>query len=145
MYTFLLVLLFIDSLVLIAAILLQSGKGGGLAANFGGMTSSSDALMGTRQAGNLLTKASWWGGSLFLAIAFTLSLLSSRTRTPRSILDQTFTPGATAPATPAPAQGAPAGVPLTPQNAPANANTTAPAAGAPAGGTPAPAPATKTP
>ena len=36
LYTFLLVLLVIDSFVLIAAILLQSGKGGGLAASFGG-------------------------------------------------------------------------------------------------------------
>ena len=40
MYTFLLVLLMIDSLVLIAAILLQSGKGSGLAASFGGVSSS---------------------------------------------------------------------------------------------------------
>jgi preprotein translocase subunit SecG len=36
LYNFLLVLLVIDAFVLIAAILLQSGKGSGLAANFGG-------------------------------------------------------------------------------------------------------------
>jgi preprotein translocase subunit SecG len=145
MYTFLLVLLFIDSVVLIAAVLLQAGKGGGLAASFGGMTSSSDALLGTRQAGNLLTKSSWWSGALFLAIAFTLSLMTSRTRAPRSILDQSFTPNA-APTAPAPTQGAPAGVPLTPSNpapaggkAPANARTNA----APPTGTK--TPATKTP
>ena len=59
MYTFLLVLLIIDSLVLVTAILLQSGKGDGLSASFGGVSSSSDSLLGTRQAGNLLTKTSW--------------------------------------------------------------------------------------
>jgi preprotein translocase subunit SecG len=102
--TLLLTLLAIDSVILIAAILLQAGKGGGLAASFGGVTSSADAILGTRQAGNLLTKISWWGGGLFLAIAFLLSLTSSRRSAPRSILDQTFSnpPAQTAPATPAP-------------------------------------------
>ena len=66
MFTFLLVLLIIDSFVLIAAILLQSGKGSGLAASFGGVSSSADSLLGTRQAGNLLTRTSWWGGGIFL-------------------------------------------------------------------------------
>ena len=70
MYTFLLVILILISLVLIAAVLLQAGKGGGLAASFGGASSSSDAFMGTRQAGNLLTKVSWYGGGLFLFLAF---------------------------------------------------------------------------
>lgn len=103
-YRILLTLLVIDSVVLIAAVLLQSGKGGGLAASFGGVTSSADAILGTRQAGNLLTKISWWTGGLFLGIAFLLSLASARRSAPRSILDQTFTP---------PAQTAPA--PVTPQ------------------------------
>jgi len=98
----LLTLLFIDSVILVAAILLQAGKGGGLAATFGGVTSSADSILGTRQAGNLLTKASWWCGGIFLGLAFMLSLTSSRRSAPRSILDQTFsTPPApvTAPAT----------------------------------------------
>lgn len=86
----LLTLLVIDSVILIAAILLQSGKGGGLAASFGGVTSSADAILGTRQAGNLLTKMSWWCGGLFLAFAFLISLSSTRQTAPRSILDQTF-------------------------------------------------------
>lgn len=101
----LITLLAIDSVLLVAAILLQAGKGGGLAASFGGVTSSADAILGTRQAGNLLTKLSWWCGGLFLALAFMLSLSSSRRSAPRSILDQTFTPPpATAPvSTPQPA------------------------------------------
>jgi preprotein translocase subunit SecG len=140
MYTFLLVLLIIDSVVLVAAILLQAGKGTGLAATFGGVSSSSDSLLGTRQAGNLLTKTSWWGGAIFLFLSLILSIVSTQRRAPRSVLDQAFTqPVAPAPAT-APAGGATgggaAGIPLTP--APST-----PAPSAPAGKS-APAPAAPT-
>lgn len=122
----LLTLLAIDSVILIAAILLQAGKGGGLAASFGGVTSSADAILGTRQAGNLLTKISWWGGGIFLAIAFLLSMTSSRRSAPRSILDQTFQnpPAQTAPATPQPNTNVLPIQPATP--APAAANTKTP-------------------
>jgi preprotein translocase subunit SecG len=124
MFTFLLVLLVIDSFVLIAAILLQSGKGGGLAASFGGVSSSADSLLGTRQAGNVLTRTSWWGGAIFLFLSFVLSILSTRSRAPKSVLDQAFTqPPApvTAPATP----NANSAIPLTPA-APAPATGAAP-------------------
>jgi preprotein translocase subunit SecG len=69
LYTILIVALFIDAVVLVAAILLQAGKGGGLAATFGGVSSSADAILGTRAAGNLLTKSSWWCGGLSLGLA----------------------------------------------------------------------------
>jgi preprotein translocase subunit SecG len=99
MYTFLLVILILISFVLVAAILLQSGKGGGMAANFGGATSSADAVIGTRQAGNLLTKISWWGGGAFLFLSLVLQLMTSRQRAPKSVLDNAFS--APAPAAPA--------------------------------------------
>ena len=113
MYTFLLTLLILDAIVLAIAVLLQSGKGGGLAASFGGASSSSDSVIGTRQAGNLLTKASWWCGGVFLGLAFVLQVMSSRGTAPKSVLDKLA-----APATPttAPAGGAAApAAPLTPQ------------------------------
>src|SRR5580765_2119967 len=91
-YSFLLVLLVIDSIVLVAAILMQAGQGGGMAASFGGVSSSASSFLGTRQAGNLLTKASWWCGGAFLALSFLLSLASTRSRAPKSVLDQTFAP-----------------------------------------------------
>ena len=142
MYTFLLVLLIIDSLVLIAAILLQAGKGNGLAATFGGVSSSADSLLGTRQAGNLLTKASWWGGAMFLFLSLVLSIASTHRRAPKSVLDQAFTqPAAPAPAATAPAGGAKggaAGIPLTP--APST-----PAPSAPAGQSAPAAPTTTKP
>ena len=113
MYTFLLTLLILDAIVLAIAVLLQSGKGGGLAASFGGASSSSDSVIGTRQAGNLLTKASWWCGGVFLGLAFVLQVMSSRGTAPKSVLDKLA-----APATPttAPAGGAAApAAPLTQQ------------------------------
>jgi preprotein translocase subunit SecG len=124
-------LLIADSLILIAAILLQAGKGGGLAANFGGVTSSADAILGTRQAGNILTKISWWSGGLFLAFAFLLSLSSTQAAAPRSILDQTFTPQ--------PVQAPATAQPNTP------ASNILPVQPAPTGDAKAPAAPTKTP
>jgi preprotein translocase subunit SecG len=142
MFTFLLVLLIIDSLVLVTAILLQAGKGNGLAATFGGVSSSADSLLGTRQAGNLLTKASWWGGAMFLFLSLVLSIASTHRRAPKSVLDQAFTqPAAPAPAATAPAGGAKggaAGIPLTP--APST-----PAPSAPAGQSAPAAPTTTKP
>lgn len=123
MYTFLLVILIIDALILGTAVLLQAGKGGGLAASFGGASSSSDSLLGTRQAGNILTKTSWWAGGIFIFIAFVLQIMSARSRVPTSILDQAMTPSAqTAPAAaPAAEPSAQSAVPLEP--APATPNT----------------------
>jgi preprotein translocase subunit SecG len=147
MYTLLLVLLILDSIVLVTAILLQAGKGNGLAATFGGVSSSADSLLGTRQAGNLLTKTSWWGGALFLFLSLVLSIASTNRRTPRSVLDQAFTqpaapaPTATAPAGGAAGAGAAAGIPLTPAPSTSAPSTSAPSAPA---GQSAPAPAAPT-
>ena len=123
MYTFLLVLLVVVSIVLIVAVLLQSGTGQGLSASFGGASSSPDAFIGMRQAGNLLTKISWWGGGVFLALAFILQLMSTQQRVPKSVLEGAL--GAPPPITaPSPSSAAPA-IPLTPAPA-APAPTTAP-------------------
>ena len=104
MYTFLLVLLIINCIVLAVAIMLQAGKGGGLAASFGGASTSMDFL-GARQAGTLLTRVSWWGGGVFIALSFILALMSTRTTVPRSVLDQQFGAPLPAPQTiPAPGQ-----------------------------------------
>jgi preprotein translocase subunit SecG len=148
----LLSLLIIDCFVLAAAVLLQSGKGTGMAASFGGVSSSPDAFIGTRQAGNLLTRIGWWSGGLFLAIALVLQISSARARVPKSVLDQAVTPQ-TAPATPSPASAAPAlpfqatpsAAPGAPATAPAAVPGTAPA-NAPAKTTPAkPTPAAPAP
>jgi preprotein translocase subunit SecG len=124
MYTFLLVLLILVSIVLIVAILLQSGTGQGLSASFGGASSSPDSFIGMRQAGNLLTKISWWGGGVFLALSFILQLMSTQQSAPKSVLEGKL--GAPAPlAAPAPNSAAPA-IPLSPAPANSAPDTTAP-------------------
>jgi preprotein translocase subunit SecG len=142
----LLSLLIIDCFVLAAAVLLQSGKGTGMAASFGGVSSSPDAFIGTRQAGNLLTRIGWWSGGVFLAIALVLQIASARARVPKSVLDQAVTPPPAAPATQAPASTAPAlpfqAAPAAAPGAPApgaTVPTTAPAPSKTAPATPAPA------
>jgi preprotein translocase subunit SecG len=139
MYKFLLAILIFDALILGVAILLQSGKGGGLAASFGGASSSADSVIGTRQAGNLLTKASWWCGGIFLGLSFVLQLMSSRTAVPESVLDRLAVPAQTAPAGPGGAAAPAPAAPLTPQPG-ATPPATNPPAGAPTGST-APPPA----
>ncbi len=117
MYTFLISLLILDAIVLAAAVLMQAGKGGGLAQSFGGAGSSANSVLGTREAGNILTKASWWCGGIFIFLAFVLQGMSSRSNAPTSILDRAITtPAQTAPAAPQtaiPLENAPAQPPST--------------------------------
>ena len=139
LYKFLLVVLVIDAILLVAVILLQSGKGSGLAANFGGASSSPDAFIGIRQAGTILTKATWWCAGIFLGLSFVLQILSTRTQAPKSVLEDTFG-NSPAPAAPinAPTQAAPA-VPLSPAPATGAAGANVPATTSPT----TPPPATK--
>jgi preprotein translocase subunit SecG len=139
MFTFLLVILIIDALVLITAILLQAGKGTGLASSFGGASSSADSLIGTRQAGNLLTQITWWSAGIFLSLSFILQVSGSRRAgAPKSVLDKPFS---TIPAAPAPSGAAPGGaapaLPLSPAPAPGAAPATTPAPTTPAPAAPA--------
>lgn len=116
MYTFLLVLLIINCIVLAIAIMLQAGKGGGLAASFGGASTTMDFL-GARQTGSLLTKVSWWGGGIFITLSLILALMSTRSTVPRSVLDQQFGAPQTAPApvtAPGAEQGTSPALPLEP-------------------------------
>src|ERR1043166_5261807 len=105
LYNILRFLLVLDSLVLVAAILMQAGQGGGMAASFGGVSSSASSFLGTRQAGNPPTKASWWSGGLFLGLSFLLALAATRGRAPKSVLDQTFAPPPVSAPAPTPATG----------------------------------------
>lgn len=95
MYAFLLTVLVLDGIFLGIVILLQSGKGGGLAA-VGGGAAMTEGLLGGRQATTVLTRATWIAGSTFMVLALVLSIMSSRAQQPQSVI-QVQTP-ATAPA-----------------------------------------------
>jgi preprotein translocase subunit SecG len=114
MYDFLLFVLALDALILITAVLLQAGQGGGLASLGGG--AGTEQFMGGRQATTLLTKITWWCAGIFLFVSLILAVLSSRSAVPRSVLEQ----GAPAPTpvqpTPLPLPAAPAPPPSKPSN-----------------------------
>jgi preprotein translocase subunit SecG len=110
MYGFLLAILILDGIFLSIVILLQSGKGGGLAAMGGGGTAT-EGLLGGRQATTFLTRASWAAGGVFMVLALMLSILSSRGQQASSILQQDIQP-ATAPVPVLPEADVSPGVPL---------------------------------
>ena len=97
MYNFLLFVLILDGLFLSVVILLQAGKGGGLAAVGGGGGTMADGVLGGRQATTVLTRATWGAGAAFMILALVLSILSSRATAPTSVI-QVDAPAAAAPA-----------------------------------------------
>jgi preprotein translocase subunit SecG len=110
MYGFLLMILVLDGIFLSVVVLLQAGKGGGLAA-VGGGAGMTDGLLGGRQATTVLTRATWTAGTIFMVLALVLSILSSRTQQVQSVI-QVPAPAATsapAPVLPGTVQPAPTG------------------------------------
>jgi preprotein translocase subunit SecG len=153
MYAFILILHLIICLALIAVVLVQSGKGGGLAGGaFGG---SAQTVFGGRGATDIVTRATMVLGGLFFVTSLTLALMTTGVRGTggsKSLIQEEARKAASAPAQPG-APGQPSGAPqqgVPQQGAPAPAGQSAP----PAGGQTAPpvggkgagtAPAPKTP
>ena len=140
MYTFLLILHLLICLSLVCVVLVQSGKGGGLAGGaFGG---SAQTVFGGRGATDFFTKATMALGGAFFLTSLILALMSSgNIGGKRSLIQGEAKRSATAAPTPGtqPQTGqpssAPSGIPA-PVATPAK-GTTPP--GTPATGTPAPA------
>jgi|SRR5437867_4801648 len=133
MYGLLLTLHILICLALIAVVLLQSGKGGGLASGaFGG---TAQTVFGGRGATDFITRATMVLGGAFFVMSLALALLSSGTSGPGRSLIQEEARRAPAPAQ-VPSSQPPAGNPAAP-------GPTAP--GPPAPGPPAPSQPTPTP
>jgi len=95
---------------LIAVVLLQSGKSGGLAAAFGGQ--GSQTAFGPRGAASVLSRATTWSAIIFMVTSITLSIFAARRTGPTSVLSgvkqtQTKSQAATPP---------PSAPPTVPQN-----------------------------
>jgi preprotein translocase subunit SecG len=90
-YAILLAVLILDGVLLGVVVLLQSGKGEGLAA-MGGGAAATDGILGGRQATTMLTRATWTTGSVFMSLSLVLSIMSSRAPTSPSILRQDQVP-----------------------------------------------------
>ena len=68
MFTFLVILALLDAILLSVVVLLQSGKGGGLAGIAAG--GQATQILGARQAPDFLEKATWVLGTALLVICF---------------------------------------------------------------------------
>jgi preprotein translocase subunit SecG len=136
MYIALLVFHILICLALMGVVLVQSGKGGGLAGGaFGG---SAQTVFGGRGATDFITRATMILGGLFFVTSLVLAMMSSGFgRAPRSLL-QSQTP-ATAPATPGAARPGTAPTTGTP-TAPQGTNPATPQGGSPAAPQSAPPP-----
>lgn len=88
MYGFLLAVLVLDGIFLGVVILLQSGKGGGLAAMGGSASTMTEGVLGGRQATTLLTRATWTAGAVFMVLSLVLSIMSSRSTQPESVIQE---------------------------------------------------------
>ncbi len=127
MFIFLLVVHLIICLALIAVVLVQSGKGGGLAGGaFGG---TAQTVFGGRGATDFITRATMILGIAFFLTSITLALVKTNEgRSSRSLLQEE-------------ARRARSQAPANP-TAPAGGSPVAPAPSGSAPATPAPAPAT---
>ncbi|UCF66288.1 MAG: preprotein translocase subunit SecG [Acidobacteriota bacterium] len=119
MYAAVLVIHVIVCVFLILVVLLQTGKGGDIAAAFGG--SGSQAVFGPRGASNVLSKATTWSAVIFMVTSLALVFLSQGGR--QSVLDaapQAGGPAVEEPATPgAETDAAPSGAQPGPSPEPA--------------------------
>jgi preprotein translocase subunit SecG len=75
MYVVILILHILVALVMMVVVLMQSGKGKGLAGTFGG--GGNQTVFGGRGAVDFLGKATWILGAAFMLTSLTLALLSA--------------------------------------------------------------------
>ena len=120
MFTFLIFIILLVAILLSIVVLLQSGKGGGLA----GIASGGQAtqILGARQAPDFLEKASWTLGTALIVLCFIAPFTIGGIEERRSVLEErgidvpaefpieapaegTEAPATSAPAAPAPAEG----------------------------------------
>lgn len=116
------------ALLMTIVILLQSGKGGGLAGIASG--GATRQVLGARQAPNLLERATWTLAALFIALCILTNFAIDRggESVPSTLQDRAQeeqqAPGQGAPGQGAPGQGAPGQGSPAPQPAPGGAQST---------------------
>jgi preprotein translocase subunit SecG len=123
LHFFLIFLHVVVSIALVVAVLLQSGKGGGLAGTFGG-SGVTGGVFGGRGAAPFLVKATTIFAVLFMLTAISLNFVNPTERSGRSVLERTMTGNKAAPSEPAVTNKMPV----------APSSPSAPASNAPSGG-----------
>jgi preprotein translocase subunit SecG len=84
MYIFLIILITLIALMMAVAVLLQSGKGGGLAGiASGGQTTQ---ILGARQAPDFLEKATWTLGTAFIVLCIIANFFANPEAAQESVI-----------------------------------------------------------
>ena len=112
MYTLLIIVHVIVCLLMIGAILLQSGKGAEIGAAFGG---SSQTVFGSRGPANFLSKFTVITAFVFMLTSLSLAILAKQRNFSSTVIDLNQKPTPTAPGTTPP----PAPTPPAPESHPA--------------------------
>lgn len=86
MFTFLVVLIALIGLVMTLIVLLQSGRGGGLAGIAAG--GATQQLLGTRTAPDILEKATWILGALFIVLCIFTNFFIGGEEAGQSVIQQ---------------------------------------------------------
>lgn len=132
MYLLLVIIHVLNCLVMVGAVLLQSGKGADMGVTFGG---SSQTIFGGRGAATFLSKVTVGAAILFFTTSLSLSVLTRTRASTASVIDppKTSAPSATPTTSTPTVEGTPAAAPSTdstpsvPQTVPSSVTTPAPA------------------
>ncbi|RMH04007.1 MAG: preprotein translocase subunit SecG [Nitrospirae bacterium] len=92
MYTLTVILHLVVCFLMIAAILLQAGKGAEIGAAFGG---SSQTVFGSRGPGTFLSKVTVGAAIIFMLTSLGLAILSKQENVTSSVIDLDTTPAST--------------------------------------------------
>ena len=124
MFTFLIVVIALLGLVMTLLVLVQAGKGGGLAGIAAG--GSATQILGARQAPDVLEKATWTLATLFLVLCILTNFTIDTGETQESVIQQEAQQGpaqGTQPLAPLPEDAQPQQQPVpAPENLPDDGN-----------------------
>lgn len=88
MYTLIIVLVILASILMVGIVLIQESKGGGLASGF----SASNQIMGVRKTTDFLEKATWGLAIAMVVLSVLSSAFVTKTTTVEAPIIQTTTP-----------------------------------------------------
>jgi preprotein translocase subunit SecG len=90
MYIFIILVITLIAILICISVLLQAGKGGGLAGIGGG--GQATQVLGARQAPDFLEKATWMLGTAFIVLCVLANFFAAPSEQRRSILEGAETP-----------------------------------------------------
>lgn len=90
MYLFFIFLITLIAIVMTIVVLLQAGRGGGLAGIAAG--GQATQILGARQAPDFLEKATWTLGTAFIVLCIVANFFAGPTDQPRSVIQGTEVP-----------------------------------------------------